>query len=158
MKRFLWVLILARSLCASMTLADTLQSLKPSPKDKCSVCGMFVAQYPDFLAQVLFKDGSHAFFDGAKDMFKYTLDLSRYNPKKQASDIAAIYVTDYYRLVPIDGYKSFYVIGSDVNGPMGSELIPFEKEEDARAFLADHAGKAIRSFKDIDRSVIKRLD
>lgn len=158
MKRFLWVLILALSLCASLALADTLQSLKPSPNDKCPVCGMFVAQFPDFLAQVLFTDGSYAFFDGAKDMFKYALDLSRYNPKKQASDIAAIYVTDYYRLVPIDGYKSFYVIGSNINGPMGSELIPFEKEEDARAFLADHTGKAIRNFRDIDRSVIKGLD
>jgi nitrous oxide reductase accessory protein NosL len=38
--------------------------------DKCPVCGMFVAKYPDFLGQIIFSDDSHAFFDGAKDMFK----------------------------------------------------------------------------------------
>src|SRR5512136_2018218 len=48
---------------------------KPTPKDKCPVCGMFVAKYPDFLAQILFKDGSYAIFDGTKDMFKYYYNL-----------------------------------------------------------------------------------
>ena len=40
-------------------------------KDKCPVCGMFVAKYPGFLAQIQFRDGSIAFFDGPKDFFKY---------------------------------------------------------------------------------------
>ena len=31
---------------------------KPSPKDKCTVCGMFVAKYPDFAAQIAFKESS----------------------------------------------------------------------------------------------------
>ena len=52
--------------------------VKPSEKDKCSVCGMFVAKYSDFLAEVIFKDGSTFFFDGTKDMFKYYFDLKKY--------------------------------------------------------------------------------
>jgi len=72
---------------------------------------MFVAKYPDFLAEILFKDGSYAFFDGTKDMFKYYFNLKKYNPKKRLEDIDSIYVTDYYNLALIDGYQAFYVIG-----------------------------------------------
>ena len=74
---------------------------KPSSKDKCPVCGMFVAKYPDFLAQILYRDGSWVFFDGAKDMFKYYFDIRRYHPSRNLSDIEAVYVTDYYNLSPI---------------------------------------------------------
>jgi copper chaperone NosL len=55
-------LILSLALVATTTAGDR-QPLKPSPRDKCPVCGMFVAKYPDFLAQIVFKDGSALFFD-----------------------------------------------------------------------------------------------
>ncbi len=127
-------------------------------KDKCPVCGMFVARYPDFAAEILFKDGSHAAFDGTKDMFKYYFNLAKYNPSKKAVDIAAIYVTDYYDLKWIDAYQAFYVEGSDVYGPMGRELIPFEKEEGAEQFMTDHIGKSRLKFDEITSDLIKRLD
>jgi nitrous oxide reductase accessory protein NosL len=119
---------------------------------------MFVAKYPDFLCQVLFKDGSKAFFDGAKDMFKYTHHLSRYNPGKNRSDIQAVFVTDYYDLVPIDGMKAYYVTGSTVYGPMGKELIPFVNEEAANEFLVDHSGSSILRYKDVTLETLKSLD
>jgi copper chaperone NosL len=131
---------------------------KPSPKDKCPVCGMFVAKYPDFAAQIAFKDSTFAFFDGAKDMFKYYFNLSKYNPKKKRADIVSIYVTDYYALRYIDGLKAYYVLGSDIYGPMGRELIPFEKEKEAREFMKDHEGKTLLRFQDISGSIIKGLD
>ena len=54
---------------------------------------------------------------------------------KELSDIAVIYVTDYYSMKPTDGRKAYYVIESNVFGPMGRELIPFEKEPEAKEFL-----------------------
>ena len=132
--------------------------VKPSPKDKCPVCGMFVAKYTDFIAEVLFKDGSYAVFDGAKDMFKYTLNLKKYNPSKNVTDIDSIYVTDYYSLTLIDGLKVFYVIGSNVYGPMGKELIPFEKEAEAKEFMSDHSGKSLLKFKEVTPGIVKTLD
>jgi nitrous oxide reductase accessory protein NosL len=132
--------------------------IKPGPRDKCPVCGMFVAKYPDWIAEILFKDGTHAFFDGAKDMFKYYLDLKRYNPSKKTDDIDSIYVTDYYDLTWTDGNKAFYVIGSDVYGPMGRELIPFKDQAGAKDFFKDHKGKSILTFKEVTLDVIKTLD
>jgi nitrous oxide reductase accessory protein NosL len=130
------------------------RTLKPGPKDKCPVCGMLVAPFPNWWSAVVFKDGSHAFFDGPKDMFKYLLDLKRYNPSKQAGDIESVQVTDYYKVSPIDGRKAWYVVGSDVNGPMGEELVPFIKESDAKAFSKDHKGKKVLPFKAVNRETL----
>jgi len=119
---------------------------------------MFVAKYPDFLAQILFKDGSSLFFDGAKDLFRCYLNLKKYSSSKNPSDVDSIYVNDYYGLISIDGYKAFYVIGSDVYGPMGRDLIPFEKETAAREFMKDHKGKSMLRFTDVTPDILKGLD
>ncbi len=132
--------------------------VKPASKDKCPVCGMFVAKYPDFVAALTFKDETHAFFDGVKDMMKYYFSLQKYNPSKKSQDIAQIRVTDYYSLGLVDGFRAFYVLGSDVYGPMGKELIPFEKEAHAGEFLKDHKGKAVLRFQDITQDIVKGLD
>jgi copper chaperone NosL len=142
----------------SLVWAVERKPIKLSPKDKCPVCGMFVAKYPDFVAQVIFKDGSYAVFDGAKDMFKYYFDLKKYAPAKRVEDIVSIYVTDYYSLEPTDGLTAWYVVGSDVFGPMGKELIPFAKETDARGFMKDHKGKSLLRFNDVHVELIKGLD
>ncbi len=132
--------------------------VKPSNRDKCPVCGMFVAKYPDFLARIVFRDGSCAFFDGAKDMFKYYQNMKKYAPLKTMEDIVSIYVTDYYTLEPIDALKAHYVVGSDVTGPMGRELIPFEKEDDAAEFMKDHGGKRRLGFDEVSPELIRSLD
>ena len=138
--------------------ADEIKPAKITPTDKCPVCGMFVAKYPDFVDQIVFKDGTHAFFDGVKDMMKYYFDLPKYNPGKTKADIAAILVTDYYTLKLSDGLKAWYVVGSDVYGPMGKELMPFKDEAAAKEFKVDHKGTAILSFQDITPALIKTLD
>ena len=134
------------------------KAFKPSPRDKCPVCGMFVSKYPDFFAGIQFKDGTYAFFDGAKDMFKYYLDLKKYNPGKKQTDIDTIRVTGYYDLSLINGLEASYVVGSDVYGPMGRELIPFSKQGEAREFLKDHKGKSILNFQEVTPALMKTLD
>ena len=131
---------------------------KPTARDKCPVCGMFVAKYPDWLAAVRFRDGSRVYFDGAKDMFKYLHDMKKYDPARRPADIHAVAVNDYYGLVWIDARKTWYVLGSDVYGPMGKELIPLEKEADAQEFMKDHKGTKIIRFSEATPEVIKTLD
>jgi len=131
---------------------------KPSPKDKCPVCGMFVAKYPDWIATLRFKDGTYRYFDGPKDLFKFLLDLKQYAPGKGQSDVDRFFVNDYYAVRPIDGREAFYVLGGDVYGPMGKELIPFEKETEAREFLKDHGGKSILRYQEVTSAVLKQLD
>jgi len=70
-------------------------------------------------------------------------------------DIDTIYVTEYYGLVFIDARAATFVVGSDVRGPMGSELIAFENKEDANVFNKDHKGKTVLKFEDITPETLK---
>lgn len=125
---------------------------------KCPVCGMFVARYPDWSATARFKDGTTFYYDGPKDMFSHFLDPGRYTSGKRQGDIVALAVKEYYSLEMIDARAAFFVAGSDVYGPMGSELIPFLTEKDARSFKVDHKGTRILRFNEITRQTIKSLN
>ena len=150
--------ILIGTFVVSAALSADERPIQPSKKDKCPVCGMFVYKYPDWVGEIIFRDGSMAFFDGAKDLFKYYYNFKKYNPEKTTKDIAAIYVTEYYDMKIIDAKKAYFVIGSDVYGPMGRELIPFVSMSDAEAFKQDHKGQRILGFEDIKPGIIKKLD
>ncbi len=134
------------------------EPVKPPKEVKCPVCGMFVAKYPDWVGQIHFRDGGVEFFDGAKDLFKYYFDMKKYHSAKTQKDVVAIYVTEYYDLRSIDARKAFFVVGSDVYGPMGRELIPFTTKSDAEGFLKDHKGRLILKFEDITPKLISTLD
>jgi copper chaperone NosL len=152
------VLLVMFLFCGGLLFAAEKGPVTVSPKDKCPVCGMFVKKYPDWTMQMLFKDGSYAVFDGAKDLFKYYFDMKKFGQQRKVSDIDAILVFDYYRVAYVDGYRAYYVIGSDVYGPMGKELIPFEKKEDALEFMKDHKGQRTLTFKEITPEIVKSLD
>ena len=130
----------------------------PKPRDLCPVCGMVVLKYPPWIATVVYRDGHAHHFDGAKDLFKYLFDVPRYAKGHRDQDIARIGVTEYYEVKRIDARTALYVIGSDVLGPMGHELIPLASRADAEEYMRDHQGKRILRFNEITREVISRLD
>lgn len=157
MMHALRAVIVAALFLSVLPSAAVTSTVTVSTSDKCPVCGMFVAKYPDFTAQIIFTDGSYTVFDGNKDMFKYYFDLKKYNASKELADIASIYVTDYYSMTLVDGRNSWYVIGSDVYGPMGTELIPFAQKNDADVFMKDHSGKNMFRFEEVTPDLIKGL-
>lgn len=151
-------LVLAFFLAAPAFAAPTGKTIPLAPRDKCAVCGMFVAKFPNFAARITYGDGSYAVFDGCKDMFTYYLNMKKYAAGKSRKEIAALSVTDYYSLGPIDGFSAYYVIGSNVAGPMGNELIPFARLADAEEFRRDHHGKQVLTFTQVSPSVIDKLE
>ena len=157
MKTWLFTVIMLCLIAATVT-AEQRKPVKPLPKDKCPVCGMFVAEYPAFYAEIVFKDGFRAHFDGPKDMFRYYFEPEKYTPGRETADIAEVYVTDYYSLEAIDARRAFFISGSDVLGPMGGELIPVSLESQARTFLEDHKGKALLKFGEITLATVNSLD
>lgn len=130
----------------------------PSAKDKCPVCGMFVSKYPDWVVSVTFNDSTTLYFDGAKDFFTYYHNMQKFTPARRQDTISAISINDYYTLKPIDARQAHFVIGSDVYGPMGKELVPFGKLADAQAFLKDHKGKMVLRFSDVKPRVLKSME
>lgn len=147
--------VLALLLCAGVAGAGDPPA--PGPRDRCPVCGMFVARFPGWVAAVRFRDGTHSFFDGPKDLFRFWLDPGRYDRGRSAGDLAAAYVTEYYtaRLVGADGVR--FVAGSDVLGPMGRELVPVSGDEEVATFLRDHRGQRAYRFEEVTASVLSGL-
>ncbi len=124
-------------------------------KEKCPVCGMFVAKYPKWVGLIVVDDKKY-YFDGAKDMMKYYIFDADFPYDR--SKISSIKVTDFYTLEGIPAKKAFYVIGSDVYGPMGNELIPFKTRKAAKNFLEDHRGSEIVLFDEITPKMVMALD
>ncbi len=132
-----------------LTTGGTVQESRIDvPKDaKCPICGMFVAKYPKWVAYIRDSRGNMLYFDGVKDMMKYY-----FNNKN--TKFSTIMVTDFYTLHPIEAQKAYFVIGSNVYGPMGEELIPFKTREDAEVFKTEHYGKKIIRFDEIDENYL----
>lgn len=141
--------ILVWSCLAGTALSAGAEFIEPDRKDKCPVCGMFVYKYPSWVAEIIFKDGTYAVFDGPKDMFRYYFNISKYNRHKTRADIAEIYVTEYYTTRRMRAKDVVFVIGSNVYGPMGEELVPVKGRKAAEAFARDHGGRRMLTFDQI---------
>ncbi len=125
---------------------DTIEITKD---DKCPICGMFVYKYKKWAAQIYYGD-THYTFDGVKDMMKYYF--------LNTDNISKILVTDYYSQDVINAHKAYFVVGSDVYGPMGDELIPFKSRSEAEVFSIDHKALKILKFSEINKKEIYKLD
>ena len=126
------------------------------PKDaKCPVCGMFVSKYPKWTTMMK-HDGKTYYFDGVKDMMKYYVFDGDFIYDR--NHISSMDVSDYYTLDKISAKKAFYVLDSDIFGPMGRELIPFKSLKSAQNFLKDHNGKKIVRFNEITGKMLMKLD
>jgi copper chaperone NosL len=155
MRLAVWVFVLLLpTMIAGLSYAEG--PVKPKPKDKCPVCGMFVSPYPQWTAEIIFKDGAYAVFDGPKDMFKYYFNVSKYNNEKTEKDISGIYITEYYTTRMMSARDVYFVKDSDVMGPMGNELVPIKGEREVKTFMRDHRGKKILEFHEITTADIPR--
>ena len=127
-----------------------------SPDQRCAVCGMMVAKYEPWITQLHAAGEEVVMFDGVKDLMAYYFNPAAYNGKGDVAK-AEIWVKDYYTLEYLDGRKAFYVVGSDVMGPMGEELVPFGSRQAAENFSEDHQGKQLLLFDEIKGEMIMSM-
>ena len=125
------------------------KKLNVTKDDKCQVCGMFLHGHPSWVSRINYPKGETYNFDGMKCMFKFY-----FNNKEGIKDIL---VQDYYTLKTLNARNAYFVVGSDVYGPMGHELIPFKDKKSATTFLLEHKGKKVYSFDDITEHMVRSL-
>jgi copper chaperone NosL len=130
----------------------------PDARARCPVCGMLVAPHSAWLAAIVFENGKIAYFDGPKDMFRYYFDLSKFEKTLGPKDIHAVWVTDYYTARPIDARTAWFVIGSDVLGPMGHELVPLADSDKAETFRKDHHGRILLPWDRIKADTLSDIE
>ena len=84
--------------------------------------------------------------------------MKKYARGRTREQIARMGVTNYYDGARIDAASAVYVLGSDVLGPMGHELVPHADEADAKEFMGDHKGRRILHFAEITPAILDALD
>lgn len=119
----------------------------------CPVCNMKPTANPLGPAAAVFKDGKVVGFDGARHLFIYVLDSKTHSVDPTA--ITGLFVTQYGTKNFVDAKKAFFVMDSDLKGNMGSEVVPFATKEDAEKFKADHNGKRVATFGEIQFDDVK---
>jgi nitrous oxide reductase accessory protein NosL len=128
-----------------------------SSQIRCSVCGMHIANHSKWLAQIHYDNlGDTRFFDGVKDMMVYYFNPEKFKDTPPGM-IRDLFVKDFHSLAWLSAKESFYVVGSEVRGPMGDELIPFGSKDAAEAFLKKYNGKEIVTFEQITPELIESL-
>lgn len=142
--RVLATIIVALLFTATCTLAE--DPPLPGPKDRCPVCGMYVTRFPDWISVIQFESGRNIHFDGPKDMFLYFFDLEKAGAEAKIKDIKGVYITEYYTHKFTKAEDVFFVISSDVKGPMGNELVPVQGWDKVETFMREHGGKKVMQF------------
>ncbi|MDY6850035.1 MAG: nitrous oxide reductase accessory protein NosL [Geoalkalibacter sp.] len=140
--RFVLLILLMTATC----WGHETDRLTPAADDRCAVCGMYVATYPNWVAAAEFSDGALVFFDGPKDMFAYYFNLSRYRPQDSRKKLVGLYVTEYFTMERLSAQDVYFVVGSEVLGPMGHELVPVKGDDGLTRFLSKHGGRKVLRF------------
>nr|WP_303647157.1 nitrous oxide reductase accessory protein NosL [Haloarchaeobius sp. FL176] len=145
--------------------------------DACDNCGMVIANHPGANGQIFWEDYTPDGHDAPFrfDALKQCLFPHLFENRDQGRTAAAIYVTDYstveYSVSSSDDApyisshpeaEAFalardlsYVVGSEVNGAMGADFVPFSDAGDADAFAGEYGGEVV-SFDDITPALVGR--
>jgi copper chaperone NosL len=119
---------------------------EPTAADKCTVCGMPPANYPNNRAQVMTMDKKTLHFCSGHCLVNFLADPAKYaGPEAKPMGVwATVYPEGMYDYAG----GLFYVTGSKVQGPMGPEPFAFRTKKQAEEFMAKEGGSIV-SFKDL---------
>lgn len=163
-------LVFVPMIAEASDLLDLPDGSKLDLSKQCPVCGMVVGGGLDGtatysyrngklagfggVAAAVFKDGKVVGFEGARCLFIYNTIPKRFGI--DVGDIAHRYVTDFSTRELIDVSKAYLVLGSNIKGFMGYDLIPFAKREAAEDFKSLYGGKRIVELKTVGIQDVER--
>lgn len=117
---------------------------------RCAHCGMRVPADSTWRAGLTTQSGEALLFDAPKCMFR----ILRGERGRNARDA---WVIEYYSSERRPASSLVYVLGSDVESPMGRDLVPIEGRERAQRFLQDHHGQRVLSYDEVTSAVVDEL-
>lgn len=114
---------------------------EPTEKDSCTVCGMYPAGYPKHNCQIWAMDGTTLHFCSTQCMVNFNANPLKY--VKEPTKAKMSWVTLFSDGMSESAIGAYYVVGSQVNGPMGKEAIPFKLKKNAEEFVKTSGGKIV---------------
>jgi len=123
--------------------------LRPGPSDRCPLCGMFPAKWPESAAGMRLVDG-RTFYFCCNGCLLQAWRRPRTHLGIEIDQIAAMTVLNTFTGKPTDASKAVFVAGSDLVGPMGQEIAAFSNREEATAFRNRHGGRLVFELSHLD--------
>ncbi len=107
----------------------------------CPLCGMYPARYATFQCQVVFKDGTYEAFDSPLGLLVYLFFSDKTG--LDIKPIESVYFRDYLNRKWIDANETYYVVGTNIMGPMGIDFLPVSDKNRAEKLNADEQGALV---------------
>lgn len=126
----------------------------------CLVRHFKVYKDPSWVSKIELNNGKKIFFSSPKSMFEFYFQPGKWFDVgvKSEKDFKNILVTDFKTLKPVKAKGAFYIYGTNVIGPAGDDLIPFDSYAAAEEFSKEHNGKRILSFKEVSDALIRLIN
>jgi hypothetical protein len=117
---------------------------------RCALCGMRVDRNSLWRAGLVDAAAVERIFDTPKCLLRFRLGEGG----RGARDA---WMIEYYSGERRPAEDLYYVIGSDVRGPMGRDAVPIEGRERAERFREDHHGERVLAWREIDAAIVDSL-
>lgn len=126
------------------------------PQDRCPNCAMLPVRHPKFSCAIKLKNDKTFYFCGHGCLLRAWSDPQRFlNAPTESLD--KMVVRNYFTGEQFDGAAAFWVIGSDVVGPMGPTPIPLATQKEVDAFKKRHGGKRVFRVKELNEADWKEI-
>jgi len=137
-----------RAVCAALaTLALSAAAGCKREGARCATCGMAIDPKSTWRA-TLVVGAERRVFDTPRCAFVAW--------RTRGVAATALLVHEFYGGAERDARELRFVIGSDVDGPMGHDLVPVDPAKAAK-FVADHGGEHALALDDVTADVVQRL-
>lgn len=117
-------------------------------EERCKNCGMKIDPTSGWNADLIGMDDKPVRFDTPRCAFTYWR-----SGKMQAKDLRA---TDYYERAIRDSAELKFVVGGDVLGPMGPDLVPVDAKR-APKFIQDHSADKAYAASEVTMQVLNDI-
>ena len=137
-----------RAFLVGLSLALALNAACKSSEERCKNCGMKIDPKSAWTARLVAPDGTLVSFDTPRCAL-----TSWRSGKTQAK---ALRVQEYYDRVWRDAVEVRFVIGGDVLGPMGPDLVPVDGPRAAK-FVQDHGADRALPIDQVTMEVLNTI-
>lgn len=128
----------------------------PTADDRCPMCAMRVADHPNWVGAIELEGGDTFYACSVRCTLATSMNTDKFLgvPK---SKVKRVRVPQYLEKGKwLDAETAWYVIDSDIRGPMGLALVPAVSQEEAKVIVDRHKGRAL-SRADVTMAVLKDL-
>ncbi|MGD9210826.1 MAG: nitrous oxide reductase accessory protein NosL [Desulfobacteraceae bacterium] len=127
---------------AAKTGLDSKGHMHIHKSDRCPLCAMFPARYPEFSCALKLTDNRTYYFCSPRCLLRVWGEPTRFL-KVSKDKITHIIVRHYFTGEQMDGKTALWVSGSNVIGPMGPALVPLKTHSEVATFKKRHGAKQV---------------